>query len=257
MATMAATVILTGGTTTIAQAADDPAFEVEGNDTPPDFSFEDTWADSIPDLEEILRTINGARFPHRDQATHVTRAERPDHTSRRPGSPAHEVRALESEAEAETEAEADESTTHESQADESTAHASTADESRAHRSRAHESRLHQAAKAERAERRAMPPRLRNKSLAFRLVSKRSWSPRQFRCLDRLWTKESNWNHRAVNRSSGAYGIPQALPASKMRRAGRDWRVNPETQIKWGLTYIRSRYGTPCAAWAHSKRHGWY
>jgi hypothetical protein len=243
---MAATVMLTGGTTTIARAADDPAFEVEGNDTPPDFSFEDSWADSIPDLEEILRTINSGRFPHRDQATHVRRAERPGHTTRRHESRAHEPRAHESQA-------------HEahSQADESEAHESRAHESRAHGSRTHESRVHEAARADRAERRAMPTKLRNKSLAFQLVSERSWSPRQFRCLDRLWTKESNWNHRAVNHSSGAYGIPQALPASKMRRAGRDWRINPETQIKWGLKYIRSRYGTPCAAWAHSRRHGWY
>ncbi|HEY9521866.1 MAG TPA: transglycosylase SLT domain-containing protein [Thermopolyspora sp.] len=112
-------------------------------------------------------------------------------------------------------------------------------------------------KVRQARWRAMTPKLRNKSLAFRLVSERSWSNRQFRCLDRLWTRESNWNHHAVNRSSGAYGIPQALPASKMRGAGRDWRINPETQIKWGLKYIKSRYGKPCTAWAHSRAHGWY
>jgi hypothetical protein len=101
------------------------------------------------------------------------------------------------------------------------------------------------------------PKLRNKNLAFRLVVQRSWSRGQFRCLDNLWTRESNWNHRAMNRSSGAYGIPQALPAWKMRGAGRDWRFNPKTQIRWGLKYIRGRYGSPCGAWAHSRLHGWY
>jgi hypothetical protein len=101
------------------------------------------------------------------------------------------------------------------------------------------------------------PKVRNKSLAFRLVLQRSWSRGQFRCLDNLWTRESNWNHRATNRSSGAYGIPQALPAWKMRGAGRDWRFNPKTQIRWGLKYIRGRYGSPCGAWAHSRMHGWY
>ncbi len=96
-----------------------------------------------------------------------------------------------------------------------------------------------------------------KTFAFHMVTRRAWSRAQFRCLDHLWTRESNWNHRAMNRSSGAYGIPQALPASKMSVSGHDWRVNPKTQIKWGLRYIRSRYGTPCAAWAHFRSRGWY
>jgi hypothetical protein len=89
------------------------------------------------------------------------------------------------------------------------------------------------------------------------VSQRSWSQRQFRCLDRLWTRESGWNHRAQNRSSGAYGIPQATPGRKMSRVGRDWRDNPETQIRWGLRYIESRYGTPCDAWRHFTARKWY
>ncbi len=95
-----------------------------------------------------------------------------------------------------------------------------------------------------------------KSFAFHLV-RRSWGPGQFRCLDRLWTRESNWNHRARNPRSGAYGIPQALPAHKMRVSGHDWRSNPITQVRWGLRYIKSRYGTPCAAWAHFQRRNWY
>ena len=80
---------------------------------------------------------------------------------------------------------------------------------------------------------------------------------QFGCLDRLWTKESEWRVRATNPSSGAYGIPQSLPASKMASAGSDWRTNPRTQIRWGLGYIAERYGSPCAAWSHSQANGWY
>ncbi|MGK5444844.1 lytic transglycosylase domain-containing protein [Micromonospora sp. URMC 105] len=80
---------------------------------------------------------------------------------------------------------------------------------------------------------------------------------QMPCLDKLWTKESGWNHKASNPSSGAYGIPQALPGSKMGSVADDWRTNPATQIKWGLGYIEGRYGDPCGAWAHSQRVGWY
>lgn len=101
------------------------------------------------------------------------------------------------------------------------------------------------------------PKGRNKEIALGLVVRRSWSFRQFRCLDSLWTRESNWNHRAYNRSSGAYGIPQALPGGKMAGAGWDWRHNPTTQIRWGLTYIKSRYGRPCGAWGHFRSHNWY
>lgn len=80
---------------------------------------------------------------------------------------------------------------------------------------------------------------------------------QFGCLDALWTRESNWRWNATNPTSGAYGIPQALPASKMASAGADWRTNYRTQVNWGLSYIKSRYGTPCVAWAHSENVGWY
>ena len=80
---------------------------------------------------------------------------------------------------------------------------------------------------------------------------------QFPCLDRLWTRESNWRHTATNQASGAYGIPQALPGSKMASAGPDWRSNPMTQVRWGVSYIKRRYGSPCAAWAHSEAVGWY
>jgi hypothetical protein len=80
---------------------------------------------------------------------------------------------------------------------------------------------------------------------------------QFPCLDKLWKRESGWNYKASNRSSGAYGIPQALPGSKMAKFGDDWETNPATQIKWGLDYIEGRYDTPCGAWSHSQSTGWY
>ena len=77
------------------------------------------------------------------------------------------------------------------------------------------------------------------------------------CLIKLWNKESHWNEKAYNASSGATGIPQAVPGSKMATYGADWKTNPVTQIKWGLSYIKGRYKTPCAAWAHSQSTGWY
>lgn len=80
---------------------------------------------------------------------------------------------------------------------------------------------------------------------------------QYSCLVTLWNHESGWNYRDLNRSSGAYGIPQALPGSKMASAGEDWRTNPITQVKWGLGYIHGRYGTPCGAWRFFQGHNWY
>ncbi|MEV5576211.1 lytic transglycosylase domain-containing protein [Spirillospora sp. NPDC052269] len=80
---------------------------------------------------------------------------------------------------------------------------------------------------------------------------------QFGCLVKLWNRESGWNTHASNSSSGAYGIPQALPGNKMASAGSDWQNSASTQIKWGLGYIKNRYGTPCGAWAHSQSTGWY
>ena len=80
---------------------------------------------------------------------------------------------------------------------------------------------------------------------------------QFSCLDQLWNRESGWSLTASNASSGAYGIPQSLPGSKMASAGADWQTNPATQITWGLSYIADRYGSPCAAWGHSQSSGWY
>jgi hypothetical protein len=80
---------------------------------------------------------------------------------------------------------------------------------------------------------------------------------QWPCLDALWAAESGWNHLARNRRSGAYGIPQALPGYKMASHGADWEMNPATQISWGLAYIAGRFETPCAAYDHFRRRGWY
>ncbi|MEH0931922.1 transglycosylase SLT domain-containing protein [Micromonospora sp. CPCC 205558] len=80
---------------------------------------------------------------------------------------------------------------------------------------------------------------------------------EFPCLEKLWTKESGWNHKASNSSSGAYGIPQSLPGSKMSSVADDWRTNPATQIKWGLGYIKGRYKTPCGAWTYFQNKGHY
>lgn len=90
-----------------------------------------------------------------------------------------------------------------------------------------------------------------KSYAKSLVS-----AAQFSCLDVLWERESNWRVTAWN-SSGAYGIPQALPGSKMASAGSDWQTNGRTQVRWGLTYIKDRYGSSCVALGHSNEFGWY
>ncbi|TQJ31280.1 phospholipase [Microbacterium sp. SLBN-146] len=84
-----------------------------------------------------------------------------------------------------------------------------------------------------------------------------WGADQFSCLVSLWKKESGWNYQAYNASSGATGIPQALPGSKMATAGADWQTNATTQIAWGLDYIDRAYGTPCAAWGHSQATNWY
>jgi len=84
-----------------------------------------------------------------------------------------------------------------------------------------------------------------------------WGEEQYTCLNRLWTKESHWNYQARNPRSGAHGIAQALPATKMDKVGTDWRTNPVTQIQWGLLYISERYNSPCAAWNKWRRSHYY
>lgn len=97
----------------------------------------------------------------------------------------------------------------------------------------------------------------NRQIGQQMAAARGWTGSQWTCLESLWTKESNWSHTAANPSSGAYGIPQSLPGSKMATAGSDWQTNPATQIQWGLDYIAGRYGTPCGAWSHSQANNWY
>jgi hypothetical protein len=86
-----------------------------------------------------------------------------------------------------------------------------------------------------------------------LVASRGWAGSEFGCLVNLWNRESGWNAHAAN-PSGAYGIPQALPGSKM---GGDWQNDYKVQIRWGIGYIAARYGSPCGAWAHSNAFGSY
>ncbi|MFJ3381467.1 coiled-coil domain-containing protein [Curtobacterium sp. NPDC090217] len=98
-----------------------------------------------------------------------------------------------------------------------------------------------------------------KAYARSVLGNYGWGDDQYGCLVSLWTQESGWRANALNSSSGAYGIPQALPASKLGAAGADWRTNANTQINWGLAYIKSSYGTPCGAWNHemSVNPHWY
>jgi len=84
-----------------------------------------------------------------------------------------------------------------------------------------------------------------------------WSQREVNCLTKLWAGESNFRTLARNRHSGAYGIPQALPGRKMRFEGRDWKTNPDTQIRWGVKYVKIKYGTPCKALKVKRARGWY
>jgi len=97
----------------------------------------------------------------------------------------------------------------------------------------------------------------NRALGMQMCADRGWSASQCADLGRLWQRESGWSHRAHNARSGAHGIPQALPGSKMSSHGSDWATNPRTQIAWGLDYIAGRYGNPSNAWAHAARTGWY
>ena len=94
-------------------------------------------------------------------------------------------------------------------------------------------------------------------IAYRLLPAFGFNAKaQYGCLYQIWMRESGWRYNAQN-ASGAYGIPQALPGSKMANAGPNWQTNVSTQVKWGLGYIKSRYGTPCGAWAFWQANGWY
>lgn len=116
-------------------------------------------------------------------------------------------------------------------------------------------RAEQRAARARASRGGTPAQ--NRALGMQMCADRGWSSSQCADLGRLWQRESGWNHRAHNGGSGAHGIPQALPGSKMASHGSDWATNPRTQIAWGLDYIAARYGNPSRAWSHAVRTGWY
>jgi hypothetical protein len=97
----------------------------------------------------------------------------------------------------------------------------------------------------------------NQAIGCALLLQWGFGLDQMPCLQQMWMKESGWNERSRNASSGSYGIPQALPASKMAVYGSDYLTNPATQIKWGLDYIKNRYRTPCGAWTFWQAHHWY
>ena len=96
-----------------------------------------------------------------------------------------------------------------------------------------------------------------RTIAHAMLLRQGYSEGEWSCLDALWARESSWNTYASNAGSGAYGIPQALPAEKMASFGSDYRTNPITQISWGLWYIRASYGSPCGALSHENAYGYY
>ena len=98
---------------------------------------------------------------------------------------------------------------------------------------------------------------KNQRIGHAQASDRGWTGRQWVCLKKLWYRESGWSKNSGSPDGGAFGIPQALPGSKMASAGSDWRTNAATQINWGLGYIDNRYGSPCSAYAHWQSHNWY
>ena len=98
---------------------------------------------------------------------------------------------------------------------------------------------------------------KNQRIGYAQAADRGWTGRQWVCLKKLWYRESGWSKNSGSPDGGAFGIPQALPGSKMASAGSDWRTNAATQIKWGLGYISGRYGSPCSAYAHWQSHNWY
>jgi hypothetical protein len=104
---------------------------------------------------------------------------------------------------------------------------------------------------------ATSQRQANYRTAQRMMPRFGWGKRQWAPLQKLWNRESGWNKYAENPYSGAYGIPQAVPGSKMASAGNHWRTNATTQIRWGLRYIKGRYGRPRVAWDHELAYGWY
>ncbi|GAA3238569.1 lytic transglycosylase domain-containing protein [Actinocorallia longicatena] len=122
--------------------------------------------------------------------------------------------------------------------------------------RKHKKEIDAKKEAERIAKLPNPSSEENKKLGKQLSDLRGWSS-CWKSLETLWTHESHWNERADNPWSDAYGIPQALPGTKMATAGPNWQYNATTQIVWGLGYIKSRYGDPCKAWGFWQSHNWY
>ncbi|WP_298801650.1 hypothetical protein [uncultured Pseudokineococcus sp.] len=231
-------VLLAGGVVaagTGAVTASSPATTAEGSSTP---LLAPASADAALDLPDDgpgeLRAERAEASEHRAQVRAAQEAE----AARRAAEEAAAREAAEREA-------AERAAAEEAQrrADEEAA-ARAAEEARAEREA-------EAAAASRSAQR--DPR----GVAASMVADRGWSSDQMSCLDQLWTKESGWQFDADNPTSSAYGIPQALPGSKMASAGADWETNPVTQITWGLQYIADVYGTPCSAWSHSQATNWY
>ncbi|WP_369042179.1 transglycosylase SLT domain-containing protein [Streptomyces sp. Midd1] len=128
------------------------------------------------------------------------------------------------------------------------------------RERARVERAHQ--RAARSAHRQQAATLTTATASGSVSGARSWarsrlSAAQYQCLSQVVSRESGWNHRASNPTSGAYGLFQALPGSKMASAGSDWQSNPLTQMRWGLSYMQGRYGSPCGAWYFWTKNGWY
>jgi transglycosylase-like protein with SLT domain len=137
------------------------------------------------------------------------------------------------------------------------AKASAAKAAAAHKAALAKAAAAKAAAAKAAKAKAAHPTGSPRQIAKQMLGQYGWKASQFSCLEPLWYHESGWNPSAMNPSSGAYGIPQALPGAQMTSAGSDWKTNPATQIRWGLTYIHDRYGSPCGAWAHEQSSNWY
>ena len=114
-----------------------------------------------------------------------------------------------------------------------------------------------AQRAQSARQATVTPSGSPEQIAQRMLNQFGWSSSQFSCLQPLWEHESGWSVTAENPASGAYGIPQSLPGAQMASAGADWHTSAATQIRWGLTYIHGRYGSPCGAWAHEESVNWY
>jgi hypothetical protein len=135
--------------------------------------------------------------------------------------------------------------------------AAAAAAARAAAEKAQQQAQQQQAQTAAAQQSAATPSGSPQQIAEQMLSQFGWSSSQFACLQPLWEQESGWSVTAENPSSGAYGIPQAMPGSQMASAGPDWQTDAATQIRWGLQYIQSRYGSPCGAWAHEEADGWY